>query len=360
MKVMIAAVLGCAVLAACGGGGDAGKNTTPTLSARTPKPSATAALTAKTADVTPGTTGTANATAAGAAAGGTPPPTANSSGDANPAAASAPADATVPATPDPTGEGQPQPPGAVIAGTVEAGHDPVLQADATLTAAENDNDASFGGGDPTKPQNYVGDVPDPPSGASIDARTIAAPNPPNNDLQVMIDLDASTPGIQSTRDVKVGDVIRVGVVVVNAPSVTALGFDLDYDKTEMVAPTIINGASTDRNPDLNLGALGGASAGWLCAPTPEGDRDDAPAANGDGDPSTGQAFLDCFTPAAGHQGGTIVLATIEFRVTAKGTSTLSLAQLSLWDDSITQYGRCDGDPGDSSAIPCRTATLSAS
>lgn len=342
------AIAGLAV--ACGGGGG-DKDKTATKASGTPAKSAAAGTakpgtTGTAASGTPGASGTAaSGTAApgttpGAPTGGTPSVDANGTpiAAATPGAAASPVVVSTP-----------------LPGTGDTGSDPVTEAESTL-AADSD-DPVVTGGDPTKPQEVIGDVPAPPQGATIDPKTIAAPDVTDNTLQAIIDLNASQPGIQTTRTVKVGDVIRVGIVIVNADPIVATGFTVNYDRTKVIAPTIINGPSTDRNPDLNIGALGGAAANWLCSPSPTGDQDDT--GSGDGDPSTGQSYLGCFTPnVAPGPAGTVVVATEEFRVVASGEVSFSLSGLSLYnDDGISEFGRCDGDPGVSNPIPCRTATL---
>lgn len=348
-----ALVVTAAIVTACGGGGSAKDKTATTASGTTsaktattgtPK-SGTPGANGTVASGTPGVAGTAAAGTPGAATSGTPGPNSTPGADGN----GTPVPGATPGAPGTT----PAPGSSPLPGTGQDGADPVTEADATLAAAA---DPSISGGDPTKPQETVGNVPDPPAGATIDSKTIATVDVSDPDVQVLIDLDASRPGVQSSRDVKVGDVIRVGVIVLNAPSITALGFDLNYDKAKMVAPTIINGPSTDRNPDLNLASLGGPEAGWVCSPSPIGDRDETDT-SGDGDPSTGQAFLGCYTGGAGGDGGSVVMATTEFRVTGKGTAQFSLSGVSVYDRSYSIIARCDGDPGGGDPVPCRTATL---
>jgi hypothetical protein len=53
---------------------------------------------------------------------------------------------------------------------------------------------------------------------SVDPTEIAPPDVPTADLALIVDMDASKPGIQSSRDLNPGDVFRVAVVVVGAPA----------------------------------------------------------------------------------------------------------------------------------------------
>jgi hypothetical protein len=223
---------------------------------------------------------------------------------------------------------------------------------------------SVTGGDASQPREAVSTLPPPPPGTTpvIDPTTIAAPDgpPPATDpgvdpnaLQLAVDLDAAAPGIQSTRDVAVGDVFRVAVVVLNIPDnagLAAFNFELDYDRGVVIAPTFAGGEATDRNPDLNQIGVG---ADWSCLPAPQGDLDDAGGIEGDGNPSTGQAFLSCFTTGAGNTGD-IVLATIEFHAVAAGSLTLDLANVNV-GTNIDEIARC-GD-SDEHVVPCTGAQL---
>jgi hypothetical protein len=226
-------------------------------------------------------------------------------------------------------------------------------AEATLTAGL---DGEITGGDSSEPPHVVSTVPPPPPGTTpaVDPTNVAPPQPAGDQLEFLVDVDASTPGIQSSRDIKPGDVFRVAVVLANAPSdddgrIAAFNFTLAYDKTKIVAPSISGGASTARNPAPNLDALGGAD-GWLCLPAPEGDLDDPGGIEGDGDPVTGQAFLSCFTTGANGGTGTIVLATVEFQAVAAGTSDLRLGDVTVGNTTL-ELAHCEGD-GATPAVPC--------
>ena len=346
------AAIAVLAFAACGSGnGDSSKTKTPTASkgtvTKTVSPSKTGTSGAGTAPA--GTSAAATAGAGGSAvAGGT-----TVAGTTPGTDAGTPVPGVTPGT-----DGTPLP-GATSTGP--GGGDPVSSDEATSAA---DAGPDLSGGDPGKPKQPVGNPPTPPAGASIDAKTIAAANPGVSDIQVIIDLDATQPGIQSTREIKVGDVIEVGVVIANVPAydssgsggLTALNFDMLYDRTRVIAPTYINGPSTDRNPDLNLGALGGPEAQWLCLPAPEGDRDDPGGPDGDGLPETGETFLSCYSPQLGHESGNIVVATVEFRAVKSGTIELALNQVAFYDVAIGEIASCPGD-GLVHPVPCPKATL---
>jgi hypothetical protein len=302
-----AVVASLALLAACGGGDDDNNNS----SDGTPAGSVTASA----------RTGTASPSGTGTAAAATP----------------------VPQTPtDPNGPD----------GVPDSGDEPV--------------DPNIGGGDPNAPQQVVATVPPvtPAPGVTpvVDSTEIAEPEA-TGELRLVVDLDASRAGIQSTREVNVGDTIRVAVTIVNAPpsvnnlgGVAAFNWNLDYDKTKIVAPTLSGGSPTQRNPILNVEDLGGDAAGWDCLPAPEGDRDDPGGIEGDGNPNTGQAFLSCYTPGTGKQGGTIVMGVVTFQVIAAGSTTLSISQVSVGDAVGVEFATCPGDTGPAK-VPCDTATL---
>ncbi len=239
----------------------------------------------------------------------------------------------------------------------------------TLTAADRTLVADGGGvegGDPSAPPVVVATIPPvtPRAGTTpaVDPTEIAPPDVATADLAVIVDMDASKPGIQSSRDLNPGDVFRVAVVVVAAPQfnndiggIAAFNFNLNYDKTKIVAPTIAGGASTSRNPTLNLAGLGGADAQWQCLPTPEGDLDDPGGTEGDGDPDTGQAYISCFAPGSQLVGGTVVIATIEFTAIQKGSTELKLSEVAVADAVALEIAHCPGD-GLEPTVPCESGT----
>ena len=357
---LVLCLVSVVVLSACGGGGKSSADKTATAAApgaTGSTPTRSAASRTSSAAAGKSSTAAANTPAPGSTAAAVATAIASTPGAAETLAAAG----TTPDAPGstPADAGTPVPGETPAAGsTIATGPPTVSDAEATLSAAVP---PEIYGGDPHDPPHVVGNVPTPPSGATIDSREIAPPNPPDNTRQLIVDMDASKPGIQSSRDVKVGDVFRVGIVVVNAPvyqnntgGVSTVQFTLNYDRTKLIAPTIEGGSSTDRNPDLNTAALG-EDAQWACLPAPQGDLDDPNGQPGDGDPTTGQAFLSCFTPGLGHQSGTIVLATIEFHAIASGTSQFKLSDLQI-TDVVGFAFYCDGDPtGDD--VPCRSGSV---
>lgn len=195
----------------------------------------------------------------------------------------------------------------------------------------------------------------------IDPTEIADAEPDASGLQFIVDMNASQPGIQAVRDVNPGDTFKVAIIAINVPpnqlntgGITAFNWTLDYDKTKIVAPTIVGGPATERNPDLNVPELGGDTAGWDCLPAPEGDLDDPGGINGDDKPETGQAFLSCFTAGA-KESGTVTLAIITFTAIASGSSNLSLGNLSVGDIIGLNVGSCEGDLTEP-FVPCRDGT----
>jgi hypothetical protein len=221
------------------------------------------------------------------------------------------------------------------------------------------------GGDPNAAPQVVATLPPPPPGVTphVDPTEIAPPNPDTDTLSFVVDMDAGTAGIQTSREVNVGDEFRVAVVVVNVPprvndigGLNAFNFFLDYDKTKIIAPTYSGGDPTDRNPDLNLPALG-PDAGWLCLPAPEGDIDDPGGIDGDGNPATGRALLSCFAPGTGAADGDLVLATVTFRAVASGSLKLELHNVVAGDALGIGIGKCVGDQDDAPEVPCLSGDL---
>lgn len=218
-----------------------------------------------------------------------------------------------------------------------------------------------GGGPDSTPQ-VIG-TPIVVGGATpvVDPTEIADAEPDASGLEFIVDMNASQPGIQATRDVNPGDTFKVAIVAMNVPpnqlntgGITAFNFTIDYDKTKIVAPTITGGSATERNPDLNVPELGGDAAGWDCLPAPEGDLDDPGGIMGDGNPETGQAFLSCFTVGA-KESGTLTLAVVTFTAIAGGSSNVSLSNLSVGDIIGLNVASCEGDASEP-FVPCRDGT----
>lgn len=218
---------------------------------------------------------------------------------------------------------------------------------------------SVSGGAPDSTPQVVNTLPPPPPGKTpqIDPTEIAEPDAPGGATKAYIDMDASEPGIQATREVTAGDQFKVAVVFANVPpkqgdlgGLAAFNWEVNYDKTKIVAPTISGGDIKARNPDLNLPDVGGEAAGWDCLPAPEGDLDDPGGIDGDGQPNTGQAFLSCFTAGTGDASGTLVTGVITFQAVASGTVTLELVNISAGDAVGIEIMSCD-------TIECVGATV---
>ncbi|MDP9238109.1 MAG: hypothetical protein M3P30_12070 [Chloroflexota bacterium] len=249
----------------------------------------------------------------------------------------------------------------------------VSDADAAATKAASAATATvlsaqdITGGDPNATPYIVNTIPAvPPKGGTtpvVDPTEIAPANVSSGDLAFYIDLAASTPGIQSTRDVNPGDVFQVGVVLANVPpnqnnlgGLAGFNFVLNYDKTKISAPSFSGGPTTNRNPKLNLADLGGDAAGWQCLPGPEGDKDDPGGISGDGNPDTGQAFISCYTSGLAPSSGTLVLATVMFTAIASGSTELTLSDVAAADSESIEFADCP-DGGTTSIVPCQSATL---
>jgi hypothetical protein len=222
------------------------------------------------------------------------------------------------------------------------------------------------GGDPNATPRIVNTIPAAhvKSGTTpvVDSTQIAPLSPPSSEIAFYIDLDASTPGIQMTREVNPGDVFQVGVVLANvAPNQNNLGglaafnFILNYDKRKIVAPSYSGGLATNRNPKLNLADVG-ATAGWVCIPAPEGDLDDPGGIAGDGNPDTGQALISCATSGQGPSSGTLTLATITFTAIASGSTEMTLSDTAAADTVAIEFANC-AVGGTHSIVPCPSSTL---
>ena len=326
---IVAAVIATA-LAACGGG-------------------------AKKSDVTPSTSATKSGTRPAA----TPSVVeTNRSGTPSPATSPAAGSTSVAtARPGATQDGGAAKPATGFEATVNAQFD-----DPTIAASLGaDGAGNVAGGNPADAQHVVVPVPvvtpDPGVVVKVDSTVIAPPDPASTEVTFAIDTDASTAGVQTTRTVHVGDTIQVAVILANVPAdrgIDAFNFTLNYDKTKIFAATLTGGSSVDRNPDLNVAALG-PDAGWTCLPAPEGDLDDPGGTSGDGIPTTGQAFLSCFTPGTGNATGNLVLATITFHVIAKGSTNLSLEEVFSSGAAGIELGSCN--PLIAVAIGCAGATI---
>ena len=347
--------LGALAFAACGGGGDDGDKTVTGTQTNKTKTAATAK------SGTPGASGTA----VGTTAAGTPGNNATAGANTTPGANGTSAPGSSPAP------GETPRPGETIAASNKT---PVALEASTPTSSERDalNEdvpADFIGGDIDAPPEVLTDLPALPPGATIDPTTIGPTNVTTAGVEAIVDLSASEPGIQSTRTIKVGDVIRVGLVLTNVPDTGLAAFRvvITYDKTKIVAPTIINGSSLSRNPDHNEAGLGSGPGGWSCLlPAPEGDTDDPGGLAGDGDPATGEALLECLgPPPLAYETGVVVFATVQFQALAPGNVTLAFSgrdsnsrngpsEFADSGGSRVRLGTCGGDDP---PIPCRSATL---
>lgn len=288
----------------------------------------------------------------------------NKGDDETPTADASASASRVARTPVPRGTGTP----GAEATTAATPSDPNGPDGLPGTADDIDQvDPGVSGGDPGSAPQVVATVPPvtPAAGVTpvVDPTEIAEPEA-TGALRLVIDLDASRAGIQSTRDVNVGDTIRVAIVAVDVPElvndlggVSAFNFIVDYDKTKVVAPTLAGGPATQRNPMLNVTGLD-AAANWDCLPAPEGDLDDVGGIEGDGNPLTGQAFLSCFTFVPSTASGTLVLGVTTFQVIASGQVNLSLSGVSLGDALGIEFAVCEGDAG-AATVPCEDGTLNA-
>jgi hypothetical protein len=162
-------------------------------------------------------------------------------------------------------------------------------------------------------------------------------------VSLVLDLDPSAPGIQSTREVAPGDSFAVDVIAEGVPQgspVAALQFNLVYDDTVILAPEVPDeGNALDDNPDANQEALG--PKGWDCsvfgAAFPQGDKDPVSG------PGHGEAFIACLNPVGPYPAtGNVTLATVRFNVVgSSGQSTLQLEEAVVDEENGSELGTCN-------------------
>jgi len=243
-----------------------------------------------------------------------------------------------------------------VTSTPDPDADPIeslAPADQTAIAADIE------GGDPNLDPVLVATAPAVATGSS-DPDTIAEPSGPPSGIRFLIDLNASAAGIQSSRDISVGDTIRVAIVAANTPlgsangGMSAVQFTVNYETAKLFSPTISGGPSTDRNPALSVSTLG-EGLPWQCLPAAEGDKDVEGGIDGDGNPANGEAFLSCFEIERGIAEGTFVIGIIEFQALASGTVDLTLTDTLAVDFLGLSIAACSFN--ESPVVPCDGATL---
>jgi hypothetical protein len=176
------------------------------------------------------------------------------------------------------------------------------------------------------------------------AATAGAPLP---ETALLIDVDVGVAGVQETIEVNAGAALDVAVVLDGVPAdaggVSGFAFVLQYDRRVLVAETLFDAPSIDANPDLNQEALGPGGAAWECVPAPEGDLDDPGGIAGDGNASSGQAFLSCFASDGAAPGASLVLAHVHFTAVATGESVLRLSSATVADASGREFAGCESE-----------------
>lgn len=218
------------------------------------------------------------------------------------------------------------------------------------------------GGDPNLDPVIVATAPpvETDGEPATDSAEIADPGSAPSGIRFLLDLNASEPGIQTQRDVNAGDTIRVAVVAANMPTdspeggISGIQFTLNYDTSKLFSPTIANGPTTDRNPDLNTAVLG-EDLEWQCLPAPEGDKDVPGGVDGDGNPLNGEALLPCFTVMRGIATGTFVVGVVTFQALAPGEVELTLEEVMAIDVLGLIIGACAAN--ELPVVPCDGATL---
>ncbi len=170
---------------------------------------------------------------------------------------------------------------------------------------------------------------------------------------LQLDMDASTPGVQSTVTVPGPQDIDIGIVLGDdAGELNAFNFKVVYDDTRLTPVATTGAGTTNGNPGLNEAALG---AGWTCS-LPSG------SATPDIDPATGPdhgvAFLSCSTTGTpATLTGAVTVATLRVHVAASGTSALSLAEAAFFHPLQSEIGSCA--PVITVEMPCFDGTVTA-
>ena len=171
-------------------------------------------------------------------------------------------------------------------------------------------------------------------------------------VALRVDVDPTTPGIQTERTVT-GGTFTVDIVISGLSDGADLGvfaFDLVYDQRVLRAPTIGAPASDlDRNPDANQGFLNSTGLDFDCgALAPSGDRNR--------DPAIGEAFISCRTlPDAPRLVGEGVLSTVTFEVVGAGATDLTWQNVVFGNAYAVEIGSCN--PTVQAPAACEGATI---
>ncbi len=147
---------------------------------------------------------------------------------------------------------------------------------------------------------------------------------------LVIDADPSTPGQQNARQLPASGSFTVDIVARGVPSANdGLGF---FNATVLYDPLLLSAAT----PTSGLVATNGFNCANANGRLPEGDN------FADGNPATGDAFINCFNPAA-NQGpsGDLVIASIPFTILGTGTTTLRFFSSSISDGVGGNLASCN-------------------
>ncbi|MDP9237879.1 MAG: hypothetical protein M3P30_10890 [Chloroflexota bacterium] len=152
---------------------------------------------------------------------------------------------------------------------------------------------------------------------------------------LQLDLDPTTPGVQSSLAIKDAQDIDIDIVLGdNVGNFSAFNFTLIYDDT-LLTPAGENGGGLKGNPDFNEAALGTA---WSCSsggsPSPDVDP-----AKGTGH---GAALLSCYALAGGTSVTTpTVIGTLRLHAAAPVAASVELADVSFAHDDFAEIGSCN-------------------
>jgi hypothetical protein len=164
-----------------------------------------------------------------------------------------------------------------------------------------------------------------------------------------LDMDPTTPGVQSLLNVNGPQDISVDIVLGDTVrDLSALNFSLIYDDTRLT-PAGVNNGGLDGNPDFG----DGLGIYWNCGLG--GSSPDIDAATG---PGHGVAFLSCYTTATGNDiDPATVIGTLHLHVAASGTSAITIGDASFAHYDLTNIGTCD--PGGGGTMTCLGGSVTA-
>jgi hypothetical protein len=104
-----------------------------------------------------------------------------------------------------------------------------------------------------------------PVGRFVEINDTLTDPPQTGGATIRVDADPATPGVQTVRTTGVGSV-TVDIVGAGLGDVSAFNFDLEYNPSIFLGPTIATGSTLDRNPDANQSFLQSSGRAFQCSP----------------------------------------------------------------------------------------------